>query len=209
MHHSANDTAKQPSSSDTNTLNLSAARKQILTVPLPDPITRNIETITSFQTQGNRGLPAHQRLLETITSFFGRSVFLYLLLLVLTLWIFSSFLDGLLPFDLPPFSWSEQGLDAAALLISTGVLVRQTRQENFAEQRSQLMLQLNLLSEQKIAKMISLLEELRADLPDVADRHDPEAEMMQEAADPIAVLAALQETLGEELALEAEAEHSS
>jgi hypothetical protein len=35
MHHSANDTAKQPSSSDTNTLNLSAARKQILTVPLP------------------------------------------------------------------------------------------------------------------------------------------------------------------------------
>jgi uncharacterized membrane protein len=97
MHHSANDTAKQPSSSDTNTLNLSAARKQILTVPLPDPITRNIETITSFQTQGNRGLPAHQRLLETITSFFGRSVFLYLLLLVLTLWIFSSFLDGLLP----------------------------------------------------------------------------------------------------------------
>jgi uncharacterized membrane protein len=89
------------------------------------------------------------------------------------------------------------------------VLVRQTRQENFAEQRSQLMLQLNLLSEQKIAKMIALLEELRADLPDVADRHDPEAEMMQEAADPIAVLAALQETLGEELALEAEAEHSS
>jgi uncharacterized membrane protein len=89
------------------------------------------------------------------------------------------------------------------------VLVRQTRQENFAEQRSQLMLQLNLLSEQKIAKMISLLEELRADLPDVADRHDPEAEMMQEAADPIAVLAALQETLGEELALEAEAKHSS
>ncbi|HEY9909254.1 MAG TPA: DUF1003 domain-containing protein [Thermosynechococcaceae cyanobacterium] len=148
-------------------------------------------------------------MLETITSFFGRSVFLYLLLLVLTLWIFSSFLDGLLPFDLPPFSWSEQGLDAAALLISTGVLVRQTRQENFAEQRSQLMLQLNLLSEQKIAKMIALLEELRADLPDVADRHDPEAEMMQEAADPIAVLAALQETLGEELALEAEAKHSS
>lgn len=86
------------------------------------------------------------------------------------------------------------------------MLVRQTRQENFAEQRAQLMLQLNLLSEQKIAKMIALLEELRADLPDVVDRCDPEAQVMQEAADPIAVLAVLQETVGEELALETEAE---
>jgi uncharacterized membrane protein len=108
--------------------------------------------------------------------------------------------DHVLPFDLPPFTWASHGLDAAALLISTGVLVRQTRQENFAEQRTQLMLQLNLLSEQKIAKIIALLEELRADLPDVADRYDPEADVMQEAADPLAVLEALQENLSRELA---------
>ena len=77
--------------------------------------------------------------------------------------------------------------------------MRQTRQENFAEQRAQLMLQLNLLSEQKIAKMIALLEELRTDMPNVMDRHDPEAEVMQEAADPLAVLEALQENLSQEL----------
>jgi uncharacterized membrane protein len=208
MNHSANDTAKQRSRG-INKLNFKAAQKQILIAPLPDPITRNIEAITSFQTQENRNIPAHQRLLETITSFFGRSIFLYLLLLLLALWICSSFFNGLVPFDLPPFSWSEQGLDAAALLISTGVLVRQTRQENFAEQRAQLILQLNLLSEQKIAKIIALLEELRTDLPDVVDRHDPEAQMMQEAADPIAVLEALEQTLEEELVLETEAEQPS
>lgn len=176
-----------------------SSRKQVLTAPLPDPITRNIAAITALHTQGVQDIPAHQRLLEAIATFFGRSVFLYLLLLGLTLWIAGSLLDPYLPLDLPPFSWSGQGLDAAALVISTGVLVRQTRQENFAEQRSQLMLQLNLLSEQKIAKLIELLEELRADLPFVDDRHDPEAEMMQEAADPIAVLSALQETLTQEL----------
>ncbi len=124
---------------------------------------------------------------------------MYSLLVILTLWIVSSFFDPFLPFNLPPFSWSDQGLDAAALVISTGVLVRQTRQENFAEQRAQLMLQLNLLSEQKIAKMIALLEELRTDMPNVMDRHDPEAEVMQEAADPLAVLEALQENLSQEL----------
>lgn len=84
MQHSANDTANQHSSSSTNKPNSNAARKQILTVPLPEPIAKNIEAITSFQTQENRELPAHQRLLETITSFFGRSIFLYLLLLLLT-----------------------------------------------------------------------------------------------------------------------------
>jgi uncharacterized membrane protein len=51
----------------------------------------------------------------------------------------------------------------------------------------------------KIAKIISLLEELRTDLPNLSDRHDPEAEVMQIAADPIEVLETLQESLNREL----------
>jgi uncharacterized membrane protein len=177
----------------------SVTRNPVFTAPLPDPITRNIETITSLHTQEVRDIPAQQRFLEAIATFFGRSIFLYSVLFILALWIFGSFFDSFLPFNLPPFSWSSQGLDAAGLVISTGVLVRQTRQENFAEQRAQLTLQLNLLSEQKIAKIIALLEELRTDMPDVGDRLDPEARLMQEAADPIAVLEALQDTLAQEL----------
>lgn len=185
--------------SEAQALNLKATRSQVLTAPLPDPITKNIEAIALLHTQEVRDIPVHQRLLEAIATFFGQFTFLYSLLVLLALWILGSLFDPLLPFTLPQFSWSSQGLDAAALVISTGVLVRQTRQENFAEQRSQLMLQLNLLSEQKIAKIIALLEELRADLPEVADRHDPEAEIMKEAADPLAVLEALQENLAQEL----------
>ncbi|HEY9735990.1 MAG TPA: DUF1003 domain-containing protein [Trichocoleus sp.] len=196
---SADDAVKPKFHLETNAANLKFSRKQVLTAPLPDPITRNIEAITALHSREAREIPAHQRSLEAIATFFGRSAFLYSLLLILGAWIAASCWEPTLPFNLPPFSWSEQGLDAAALVISTGVLVRQTRQENFAEQRAQLTLQLNLLSEQKIAKMIALLEELRADLPYVADRHDPEAEVMQEAADPLAVLAALQETLDQEL----------
>jgi len=180
---------------------LKASRNQVLTAPLPDPISKNIEAVTLLHAQQTKNIPAHQRMLENIATFFGRSVFMYSLILLFTLWILSSLFNDVLPFHLPPFSWSDQGLDAAALLISTGVLVRQTRQENFAEQRAQLMLQLNLLSEQKIAKIIALLEELRADLPNVSDRSDPEAEVMQEAADPLVVLEALRENLAEELDL--------
>jgi uncharacterized membrane protein len=189
------------SSVDSAETSENAARNRILTAPLPDPVAKNIEAIIALHTQEAKEIPAHQRVLENVATFFGRPLFLYSLLLGLAVWIFDTIFDHVLPFDLPPFTWASHGLDAAALLISTGVLVRQTRQENFAEQRNQLMLQLNLLSEQKIAKIIALLEELRADLPDVADRYDPEADVMQEATDPIAVLEALQENLSRELTL--------
>ncbi|MGB3532755.1 MAG: DUF1003 domain-containing protein [Microcoleaceae cyanobacterium] len=184
---------------DTNQSRPKASRNQILTAPLPDPITKNIEAIVALHNQEAGEMPTHQRVLENIVTFFGRAAFLYSLLVVLVLWICCSLFNEALAIDLPQFSWSQHGLDAAALLISTGVLIRQTRQENLAEQRSQLTLQLNLLSEQKIAKIIALLEELRSDLPDVYKRCDPEAEVMQEAADPIAVLEALEENLTQEL----------
>lgn len=176
-------------------------RSRIFTAPLPDPISRNIETIVSLQTREVEDLPTHQQWLEGIAQFFGKPIFLYCLLASLAIWILGDFLNQseILPFYLPKFSWSGQGLDAAALLISTGVLVRQSRQENFAEQRAQLMLQLNLLSEQKIAKIIELLEELRTDLPEVEERHDPEAQVMQEPVDPLEVVDALQKNLEDEL----------
>ncbi|PSB01876.1 DUF1003 domain-containing protein [Merismopedia glauca] len=204
MTHNANDMT-----SDAKQVNFKASRNRVLTAPLPDPITQNIEAITSLHTQEVRALPTHQRILEAMATFFGQSTFLYSLLFILALWIFGSFIERFLPFELPPFSWSSQGLDAAALVISTGVLVRQTRQENFAEQRAQLTLHLNLLSEQKIAKIIALLEELRTDLPDVVNRHDREAQVMQEAADPMAVLEALQENLAQQLSVTASRDQAS
>jgi hypothetical protein len=45
--------------------------------------------------------------------------------------------------------------------------------------------------------VIALLEELRCDLPSVQNRHDPQAEAMQEVIDPHAVLAALDDLLHE------------
>jgi len=79
-------------------------------------------------------------------------------------------------------------------------LIKQNRQEKLAEQRAQLGLQLNLLSEQKIAKLIALIEELRRDIPNVQDRFDAEAEVMKQAADPTVVIDTLEKTLTEELA---------
>ncbi len=50
-----------------------------------------------------------------------------------------------------------------------------------------------LLTEQKVAKLIDLMEELRRDLPNVKDRPDPEAVELQQSMNPNRVLAALDE----------------
>jgi uncharacterized membrane protein len=77
------------------------------------------------------------------------------------------------------------------------VLITQNRQGRRAEHRSHLDLQVSMLAEQKIAKLIALVEELRVDLP-VRDRRDPEAEDMAKPADPELVVAAIKKTIDKE-----------
>jgi uncharacterized membrane protein len=106
---------------------------------------------------------------------------------------------GLPQFDSSPFDLLQLVLGIISLPMTIAVLIKQERQEKLAEQRAQLSLQLNLLSEQKIAKLIGLFEELRNDLPDVKNRYDPEIQEMQQAADPQVVMSVLEKTLAEEL----------
>ncbi len=173
------------------------------TAPLPDQISQNIEAIVALQTKAHRSLPQHQRAVEAVTAFFSRPTFLYGILLVAALWVLPNVLPrrfGVQRFDPPPFYALQGVVSFSALLIATGVLIKQTRQEQLAEQRAQLILQINLLSEQKIVKLIALLEELRCDLPNVADRHDPEVELLKQAIDPHLIVDRLEERLEEELA---------
>lgn len=165
--------------------------------PLPQQVIDNIEAIIGFQAKQEQKAPWHEKLLHKVSGSFGTSYFLYAQLIFFTIWITWSCLSGdaSLPFNFPKYNFQDQTIDVAALLISTGVLVRQSREEDLSEQRSHLMLQINLLTEQKTAKIISLLEELRADLPDLKNRFDWEAEIMKQSTDPQIVLNILEENL--------------
>jgi uncharacterized membrane protein len=166
-------------------------------LPVPEQVVKNIEVITSHQERYQQNATTPQRILEKITAMFGRPEFLYFQIAFFTVWVAATRLVhlGILPSNFPLFDLRDQGLDALSLLIATGVLVYETRQEKLSEERSHLMLQLNLLTEQKIAKLISLVEELRTDLPNVSNRFDFEAELMKQATDPQAILEVIQQNL--------------
>jgi uncharacterized membrane protein len=96
-------------------------------------------------------------------------------------------------FDPPPFAMLDGILTFSALVTATIVLIAQNRQTKQEQQHRHLDLQVSLLTEQKVTKLIHLVEELRRDLPMVKDRHDPQATVLQEAADTAAVISAMDE----------------
>ena len=167
---------------------------------LPDHVSQQVDTIAALHARGESEVSIHQRLIERVTAFLGRPLFLNLTIAAIAVWIFLNVpanRPNLAPFDPPPFPLLAWLVSTGGLLLTIVVLITQNRQARLAERRAQLDLQVNLLSEQKIAKVIALMEELRRDIPSVRNRHDPEAEAMSEAADAHAVLDAIEEKLDE------------
>jgi uncharacterized membrane protein len=161
-----------------------------------DPISQNVEAILAFYTREEQKISRSQRILETISGFVGRPLFLGSILLFVALWILANVFAhqlGWAEFDPPPFAWLQGILSLGALLTATVVLIEQNRLAKLEELRAQLDLQVNLLAEQKTTKLIDLMEELRRDLPMVKDRHDPQAAALQQPTDPHVVLATLDE----------------
>ncbi len=155
-----------------------------------------VETMASLRVRADQTASWHQRRMERITAQLGQPRSLYAILTIAAVWTGSNVLAphfGVGSFDPPPFVWLQGLVSMSALLMTSIILITQNRRSAHAEQRAQLDLQVNLLAEQKVAKLIALLEELRVDIPTVRDRVDDVAEAMKNPVDAQAVLSALAE----------------
>ena len=161
---------------------------------LSDHISDNVEGVVALQRREAEALSSAQRRLEQLGRFFGQPSYLMGVLLTATLWIIVNISApqlGFASFDEPPFPWLDLLLTFVALMTTAVVLIGQHRQTKLEQRRAHLDLQVNLLTEQKVSKLIHLLEELRRDLPNVKDRHDAQAHALQERADTGKVLSAI------------------
>ncbi len=161
-----------------------------------DQISQNIEAVLEFYTREEQKISYWQRILERFSNFIGQPIFLGFILLFVTLWVLANTLlpqFGVAEFDPAPFHLLQGIIGLGALLTATVVLIKQNRHAKLEEQRAHLDLKVTLLTEQKVAKLIDLIEELRRDLPNVKNRHDSEAAALQQSMNPDLVLAALDE----------------
>jgi uncharacterized membrane protein len=159
-------------------------------------VSENIESIVAFHAREQRKISHSQRRLEQVSRLMAQPFYLVVLLLVVAFWICWNTLGarlGLPPFDRSPFPRLQGLLTLAALVTTTIVLIAQNRQAKIENQRAHLDLQVNLLTEQKVTKLIHLLEELRRDLPMVRDRHDPESASLLVRTDTAQMLSALED----------------
>jgi uncharacterized membrane protein len=161
-----------------------------------DQIRQNVSAVLEFYTREEQKISRSQRVLERISLLVGQPAFLGVTLVFVASWMLANTvmrIHGVAGFDPSPHHLLHGVISLAALLMATVVLIKQNRMSRLAEQRAHLDLKVMLLTEQKAAKMIDLLEELRRDMPNVRDRHDADAAAMQHAMNPDRVLAALDE----------------
>jgi uncharacterized membrane protein len=167
---------------------------------LPPHIEQTVEAIAELHRQHHRRSTPSQQAVAQLTALVARPRFVGLLTLVFGAWIgLNGFakLAGYTPPDPPPFSYVQAATGVLGVYITLLILITQRHENQLSEARDQLTLELAILNEQKSAKIIALLEELRRDLPALPDRPDLEAEQLSQPADTQLVMDALRATTEE------------
>jgi uncharacterized membrane protein len=131
-------------------------------------------------------------MLEGAVAALGRPAFAGFLTAFVVVWLGIDMWPGRTPFDPQPFSLLGNVLSLFALYMTVLILIVQHRSQKLGDHREQLMLQLALLSDQKTAKLIALIEELRRDDPLIRNRPDRHAEEITRTVDPETVLEAIE-----------------
>jgi uncharacterized membrane protein len=160
----------------------------------PTHIEHTVEAIARLRAEHDQRASPLQRTLERLTARAGSPGFVVFLTILVAFWIGLNCVLlalGKTPIDEPPFYWMQGAVALAALYMTVFILTTQRRENELASRHEQLTLELAMLSEQKAAKIISLLEELRQDHPEIRDRVDKEAAAMSSPADSRSILEAL------------------
>lgn len=162
---------------------------------MPRRTDETIDSIAELEERAELNVSSHQRFIERATIAIGRPLAAYVVVTCAFAWIAVNLILGRSghAFDPYPFSLLSGMLSFSALLMTVFILTRENRTSTHDLRRDRLDLQINLLTERKISKVIEMLESLRHDSPNVPNRADPEAREMREATDPHAVVRALDE----------------
>jgi uncharacterized membrane protein len=165
---------------------------------LPIHIEETIQSIAGLNAEHYANATNHQRAVDRVTSLLGRASFIATLTAFVVGWMsLNCFVLalGYRPPDPPPFAWLAGASSLASLYMVILILTTQTGDDRLTERHE--LLKLAILTEQKIARVVALLEGLRRDSPHLHDRVDELAEVMARPADPQSVINAIKERRSE------------
>jgi uncharacterized membrane protein len=164
---------------------------------LPPHIEQTVQAIARLHAEHQRNATPLQRIVDRTTAIVAHPSFIVAVTVAVLAWIAGNLVAarlGGMRLDGPAFPWLQGAGELAAIYITTLVLMSQRRKDELSELREQLTLELAIMTEQKGAKIIALIEEMRRDNPLIANRVDLQADAMSRPADPTAVIEAIKET---------------
>jgi uncharacterized membrane protein len=123
------------------------------------------------------------RIADFVARFCGSITFVWIHVVLFTVWIGWNVLPGMEHFDPYPFTFLTLCVSLEAIFLSSFILISQNYEMRIADRRNQLDLQINLLSEQENTKMLQLLDRIARKL-DVTQDEDPEIAVLEQATRP-------------------------
>jgi uncharacterized membrane protein len=169
---------------------------------LPSHLDDMVQSVARLHAEHDREASTYQRIIERLIEQFSRPASVGVACALIACWIGANLLllhAGRRAFDPPPFPYLEGLATATALVMTLLILTSQRHANQLAERRSQMTLELTMVAEQKIAKVIELLEAQRRGQAHPEEHADPETTAMAKPADADAILHAVKQTHAEML----------
>jgi uncharacterized membrane protein len=151
-------------------------------------IESNIEAIEEHRRQADQTRSFQDKFADIVTRFAGSVPFVYFHVVWFAAWIAANV--GILPIralDPYPFGMLTTIVSLEAIFLSTFVLVSQNRQAAIGERRAELDLQINLLAEHEVTRMLTLLDAIAKRL-DIDELPQEELKELKKDVKPEAVL---------------------
>jgi uncharacterized membrane protein len=155
---------------------------------LANVVDRNIRALLEHRQEQQVSRSREERIADAITAFAGSMRFVYIHLAAFGLWVAINlgWLPGVPRFD-PSFVILAMVASVEAIFLSTFVLISQNRMAALADKRADLDLQISLLTEHEITRLITLVTAI-AERMDIAAAHNPELAELSRDVQPEKVI---------------------
>jgi uncharacterized membrane protein len=157
---------------------------------LADVVERNIGTILKMRMVEEDQKTLQDRIADVITTFSGDMKFVYLHALLFGAWmVVNTGKVGIHPWDPYPYNLLTMAVSLEAIFLSTFVLVSQNRMGAAADKRADLDLQINLLAEHEITRLLRMTAAIGAHLGIDLSDHESDLDQLEKEVTPDEVLA--------------------
>lgn len=155
-------------------------------------VERNISALIERRQREEAALGWQQRLAARISAFAGSMIFVWLHLAAYSAWIVVNLglVPVIAPFD-PTFVVLAMIASVEAIFLSTFILITQNRMQALADRRADLDLQISLLAEHEITRLVAMIAEIGRKVGAETARDPGLAELERDVA-PEAVLDAIE-----------------